>query len=131
LNQTTFCHLFGGLFNVIDKPTHFDKHTGNISLLDPILITDSIQVIDSDTIEIDRQISDHDGTYVTFKCGFSNRRDSRRKFESNHILSSVRIVTSLVGIHSLAIVKKASVKFEQALLTSKNSTNNNVIELIT
>jgi hypothetical protein len=38
------------------------------SLLDPILITDSIQVIDSDTIEIDRQISDHDGTYVTFKC---------------------------------------------------------------
>jgi hypothetical protein len=42
------------------------------SLLDPILITDSIQVIDSDTIEIDRQISDHDGTYVTFKCGFSN-----------------------------------------------------------
>jgi hypothetical protein len=71
--------VVNGLFNVIDKPTHFDKHTGNISLLD---------------------------------------RDSRHKFESNHILSSVRIVTSLVGIHSLAIVKKASVKFEQALLTS-------------
>ena len=61
-----------GLVNIKDKPTHFDKHTGNISLLDPILITDSIQVIDSDRIAIDIQISDHDGTYVTFKCGFSN-----------------------------------------------------------
>jgi hypothetical protein len=48
-------------------------YTGNISLLDPILITDSIQVIDSGTVEIDRQISDHDGTCVTFKCGFSNQ----------------------------------------------------------
>jgi hypothetical protein len=52
--------LVNGLFNIINKPTHFDKHTGNISLLDPILITDSIQVIDSDTVKIDRQISDHD-----------------------------------------------------------------------
>jgi hypothetical protein len=31
-----------GFVNIIDKPTHFDKHTGNISLLDPILITDSV-----------------------------------------------------------------------------------------
>jgi hypothetical protein len=61
-----------GLVNIKDNPIHFDKHTGNISLLDPILITDSIQVIDSDRIAIDIQISDHDGTYVTFKCGFSN-----------------------------------------------------------
>jgi hypothetical protein len=48
--------------------------TTEISLLDPILITDSIQVIDSDRIAIDIQISDHDGAYVTFKCGFSNQK---------------------------------------------------------
>jgi hypothetical protein len=35
-------------------------------------------VIDSDTIEIDRQISDHDGTCVTFKCGFSNQKTFQR-----------------------------------------------------
>ena len=63
-----------GLFNIINKPTHFDKHAGNISLLDPILITDSIQAIDSYAIEIDRKISDHDGTYVTFKYGFLIRK---------------------------------------------------------
>jgi hypothetical protein len=51
-----------GLFKIINKPTHFDKHAGNISLLDPILITDSMQAIDSYAIEIDRKISDHDGT---------------------------------------------------------------------
>jgi hypothetical protein len=26
----------------------------------------------------DRQISDHDGTYVTFKCGFSNQKTYQR-----------------------------------------------------
>jgi hypothetical protein len=66
------------LVNIFDKPTHFDKHTGTISLLDPILITDSIQGLDSDTTKIDRQISDHDGTYVTFKCGFSNQKTFQR-----------------------------------------------------
>ena len=39
--------VVNGLVNIIDKPTYFDKHTGNISLLDPILIADSIQVIES------------------------------------------------------------------------------------
>ena len=67
-----------GLFNIINKPTHFDKHAGNISLLDPILITDSIQAIDSYAIEIERKISDHDGTYVTFMYGFSNQKAYQR-----------------------------------------------------
>jgi hypothetical protein len=66
------------LTNFFAEPTvllvPITSRAGNISLLDPILITDSIQVIHSDTIEIDRQISDHDGTYVTFKCGFSNQK---------------------------------------------------------
>ena len=39
--------MVNGLVNIIDKPTHFDKHTRNISLLDPILIADSIQAIES------------------------------------------------------------------------------------
>ena len=39
---------------IINKPTHFDNRTGNYSLLDPILITDSISIIDSDTIHMDR-----------------------------------------------------------------------------
>jgi hypothetical protein len=29
-------------------------------------------------LEIDRQISDHDGIYVTFKCGFSNQKTFQR-----------------------------------------------------
>ena len=70
--------FINGLSNIINKPTHFDTRTGNTSLLDPILITDSIPVIDSDTIPIDRQYSDHNGTYVTIKCGFSNLRTYKR-----------------------------------------------------
>jgi hypothetical protein len=67
-----------GLFKIINKPTHVDKHASNISLLDPILITDSIQAIDSYAIEIDRKISDHDVTYVTIKYGFSNQKTYQR-----------------------------------------------------
>jgi hypothetical protein len=41
-------------------------------------ITDSISIIDSDTIHIDREFSDHDGTYVTIGCGFSNNKNYKR-----------------------------------------------------
>jgi hypothetical protein len=41
------------LVNIINKPTHFDTRSGNTSLLDPIVITNSISVIDCDTIPID------------------------------------------------------------------------------
>ena len=67
------------LFNIINKPTYFDNRTGNNSLLDPILITGSISIIDSDTMHIDREFSDHDGTYVTIGCGFSNNTNYKRK----------------------------------------------------
>jgi hypothetical protein len=52
------------------RGTHvdFDNRTGNYSFLDPILMTDSINIIDSDTIHIDRECSDHDRTYVTIGC---------------------------------------------------------------
>ena len=71
--------FINGFVNIINKPTHFDNRTGNYSLLDPILITDSISIIDSDTIHIDREFSDHDGTYVTIGCGFRNNKNYKRK----------------------------------------------------
>ncbi|CAC5426021.1 unnamed protein product [Mytilus coruscus] len=62
------------LISIIDKATHFDTRTGSSSLLDPILVTDSIPVLEKDTIPINRGISDHDETYVTIDCGFSKSR---------------------------------------------------------
>ena len=70
--------VINGLVNIINKPTHFDARSSNTSLLDPILITDSIPVIDCDTIPIDREISDHDGTYVSIDCGYCNRKTFQR-----------------------------------------------------
>ena len=57
--------IINGFVNIINKPTHFDNRTGNYSLLDPIFITDFISIIDSDKIHIDREFSDHDGTYTS------------------------------------------------------------------
>jgi hypothetical protein len=71
--------FINGFVNNIKKPTHFDNRRGNYSLLDPILITDSISTIDSEPIHIDRELTDHDETYVTIGCGFSNNKNYKRK----------------------------------------------------
>jgi hypothetical protein len=34
--------------------------------------------VDSDTIHIDRSISDHDGTYITIRSGYSNSKSFKR-----------------------------------------------------
>jgi hypothetical protein len=77
-NNVNDIFSINGLTNIINKPTHFDSRTGNSSLLDPILITDNVPVIDSDTIHIDRKISDHDGTCVTIRCGYSSLKSYQR-----------------------------------------------------
>jgi hypothetical protein len=97
-NNVNDIFSINGLTNIINKPTHFDSRTGNSSLLDPILITDNVPLIDSDTIHIDRKISDHEGT----------------------ILSLLLIVTSLFGIHNSEISRKAFVKFVHAMFISRS-----------
>ncbi|CAC5358764.1 unnamed protein product [Mytilus coruscus] len=66
--------FINGLIKIIYKATYFDTRTSSSSLLNHILVTDSIPVLDKDTIPIDRGISDHDETYVTIDCGFSTSR---------------------------------------------------------
>jgi hypothetical protein len=60
------------LTNLFVNPTHFSGNSE--TLIDPILVTDSIPVIDSYTMPIDRSISDHDGTYmyVTINSGYDH-----------------------------------------------------------
>ena len=60
------------MINLIVNPTHFSGNSE--TLIDPILVTDSIRVIDSNTISIDRSISDHDGTYVSIHSGYDHNK---------------------------------------------------------
>lgn len=69
--------LVNGLSNIIVKPTIFFGNTE--TLLDPILITDNIPVVDSDTVHIDRRISDHDGTFVQIDIGYDNSNSYYRQ----------------------------------------------------
>jgi hypothetical protein len=65
-----------GLTNLIVIPTHFSGNSE--TLIDSILVTDSIRAIDSNTIPIDRSISDHDGTYVTIHSGYDQNKSFTR-----------------------------------------------------
>ena len=65
-----------GLENKTCDPTWFGSNS--YSLLDPILVTDSITVIESTTIPINRTISDHDLTYIVINCGYHNDTSLKR-----------------------------------------------------
>ncbi|CAG2188973.1 unnamed protein product [Mytilus edulis] len=69
--------FINGLINIIDKATHFDTRTSSSSLLDPILVTDSIPVLDKDTIPIDRASACIPTREVTIRC------DDKVWFDSN------------------------------------------------
>jgi hypothetical protein len=60
-----------GLENKICDPTRFGSNS--YSLLDPILVSVSITVIESTTIQINRTNSDHDLTYILVNCGYHNQ----------------------------------------------------------
>ena len=65
-----------GLENKICDQTRFGSNS--YSLLDPILISDSITVIESTTIPINRTISDHDLSYIVVNCGYHNDTSFKR-----------------------------------------------------
>ena len=46
--------------------------TNSSTLIDPTLVTESCDVIDSGVIPIDSNISDHRATYVTLKMNYKN-----------------------------------------------------------
>ena len=53
--------LLNNLNNIIKEPTRVTDTTA--TLIDPILVTDSIKTINSGTLEIPNGISDHKATY--------------------------------------------------------------------
>ena len=53
------------LINVITEPTRICSTRK--SLLDPILITDSIQLLEQGTLPVENTISDHEATFAAFK----------------------------------------------------------------
>ena len=62
-----------GLTNIIRLPTRMG------ALLDPIIVSDIDIVIDSEVIDIDRSISDHNGTLINIKVTNMNKSSFTRK----------------------------------------------------
>ncbi|XP_021364976.1 uncharacterized protein LOC110457857 [Mizuhopecten yessoensis] len=65
------------LTNVIDKPTRTGRTRA--SLLDPILLSDMCLYVLADTIDVDRNISDHDATLVNLTIDTGLVRKYKRK----------------------------------------------------
>ena len=66
------------LKNVIEKPTRVTNHSR--TLLDPIIISDTINYVNSDDVfELPDNISDHDASVVTIQCSKNISRSSKRE----------------------------------------------------
>ena len=64
------------LKNVIDKPTRISGNTS--TLLDPIILSDTLNCNYSDVLKIPRRISDHDAAIAFIKCPKATSRSFTR-----------------------------------------------------
>lgn len=65
------------LTNVINKPTRVTATSS--TLIDPILVTDSVRVLHSDTMDVDNTISDHKATFLNIRFNEIIQTCTKRK----------------------------------------------------
>ena len=65
------------LTNVIEKPTRIKEHSS--TLLDPIIISDSVHYSYSDVLKVSSDISDHDASIIFIECPKFQTRSFQRK----------------------------------------------------
>jgi hypothetical protein len=63
--------------NVIEKPTRVTNHSR--TLLDPIIVSDTINYVLSDVFKLPDNISDHDASVVILKCSKNISRSLKRE----------------------------------------------------
>jgi hypothetical protein len=64
------------LQNVREKPTRVTNHSR--TLLDPIIVSDTINYVDSDVFKLPNNISDDDASVVTIQCSKNISRSSKK-----------------------------------------------------
>ena len=64
--------------NVIEKPTRFNPN-GNDTLLDPIIISDTLRCVYSDVYDLPDSISDHKAAVAHIECQISTTRTFQRE----------------------------------------------------
>jgi hypothetical protein len=79
------------LTNVIEKPTRVTEHSS--TLLDPIIISDSIHYSFSDVLKVPSDISDHDASIIFIECPkFQTRSLLLREENKSEFRSPVSIM---------------------------------------
>ena len=63
--------------NVIEKPTRVTNHSR--TLLDPIIVSDTINYVFSDVFKLPDNISDHDASVVILQCSKNISRSFKRE----------------------------------------------------
>jgi hypothetical protein len=64
------------LKNVREKPTRVTNHSR--TLLDPIIVSDTINYVNSDVFKLPNSISDHDASVVTNQCSKNISRSFKK-----------------------------------------------------
>ena len=67
------------LKNVIEKPTRVTNHSTCRTLLDPIIVSDTINYVFSDVFKLPDNINDHDASVVILQCSKNISRSFKRE----------------------------------------------------
>ena len=111
------------LKNVIDKPTRISGNTR--TLLDPIILSDTLNCNYSDVLKIPRHIGDHDATIAFIKCPKSTSKSFTRDIWLYDQTDFVRFNQMLTDINWNEIRKEIRMRdrLRKKLLKSQNENN--------
>ena len=68
-NQLRDCMSLFSLKNVINEPTRVTDNSA--TLIDPIIVSDVVETLDSGTLDVDGFISDHKATYISIQISIN------------------------------------------------------------
>ena len=92
------------LTNVIEKPTRITEHSS--TLLDPIIISDSVHYSYSDVLKVLSDISDHDASIMFIECPNFQTRSFQRElwlYERTNNEKSASKLDTFIGMYYFLI----------------------------
>ena len=122
--------------NVIEKPTRVTNHSR--TLLDPIIVSDTINYVFSDVFKLPDNISDHDASVVILQCSKNISRSFKREIWQYQKINYEKFEEKLNEINwneKLDHLNDVDEMCEKFTVFPKNSTgnkgNNKITELRT
>ena len=116
-NQLRDCMSLFSLKNVINEPTRVTDNS--VTLIDPIIVLDVVETLDSGTLDVDGFISNHKATYISIQISI-NLSNSYFREIMNYKTADLNSLNNLIQNFDWGTIINETFSVDQAC---KNFTN--------